>query len=69
MFSACQDNQNKKVKYFLESHLTLRNLFSIIVKQIALGCLLDNRITVICHGNGISARANRNAARKFSDTK
>ena len=65
MFSTCQDNQNKKVKYFLENHLTLRNLFSIIVKQIALSRLLDNRITVICHGNGISARANRNAVRKY----
>ena len=39
MFSACQDNQNKKVKYFLKNHLTLRNLFSIIVKQIALSSL------------------------------
>ena len=45
MFSACQDNKNKKVKYFLENHLTLRNLFSIIVKQIELSRLLDNRIT------------------------
>ena len=40
MFSTCQDNQNKKVKYFLENHLTLRNLFSIIVKQIALSYCL-----------------------------
>lgn len=29
----------------------------------------DNRITVIRHGNGVTARANRNAVRKFSDTK
>ena len=57
IFKYCQDNQSKKSKYFLKSHLTLRNLFSIIVKQIALGYLLNNRITVICHGNGISARA------------
>ena len=27
--------------------------------------MLNNRITVICHGNGISARANRNAVRKY----
>ena len=42
MFSVCQDNQSNKSKYFLKSHLTLRNLFSIIVKQIALGYLLNN---------------------------
>ncbi len=26
---------------------------------------VDNRISVIYHGNGISARANRNAVRKY----
>ena len=31
--------------------------------------LADNRISVVRHGNGVPARANRNAARKFSDTK
>ena len=30
---------------------------------------VDNRISVVRHGNGVPARANRNAARKFSDTK
>ena len=69
IFKYCQDNQSKKSKYFLKSYLNLRNLFSIIVKQIALDYLLNDRITVMCHGNGISSRANRNAARKFSDTK
>lgn len=29
----------------------------------------DNRISVVRHGNGATARANRNAARKFSDNK
>ena len=29
----------------------------------------DNQIAVIRHGNDVSARANRNAVRKFSDTK
>lgn len=45
--------------------MTLLNLLSIIVKQIALSYLLDNGITVICHGNGVSARTNRNAVRKY----
>ena len=30
---------------------------------------VDNRISVVRHGNGATARANRNAARKFSDNK
>ncbi len=30
--------------------------------------LVDNRISVVRHGNGVPARANRNAVRKFSDT-
>ena len=30
---------------------------------------VDNRISVVRHGNGVPARANRNAARKFSDNK
>ena len=29
----------------------------------------DNNISVVRHGNGVPARANRNAVRKFSDTK
>ena len=29
----------------------------------------NNRISVVRHGNGVPARANRNAVRKFSDTK
>ena len=29
----------------------------------------NNRISVVRHGNGATARANRNAARKFSDNK
>lgn len=28
-----------------------------------------NLISVVCHGNGTYARANRKAARKYSDTK
>ena len=44
-------------------------MFSIIIKQMALSLFANNRITVIYHGNGISARANRNAVRKFSDNK
>ena len=30
---------------------------------------VDNRISVVRHGNGATARANRNAVRKFSDNK
>ena len=30
---------------------------------------VDNRISVVRHGNGVTAQANRNAARKFSDNK
>ena len=29
----------------------------------------NSRISVVRHGNGVTARANRNAARKFSDNK
>ncbi len=29
----------------------------------------NSRISVVRHGNGATARANRNAARKFSDNK
>ena len=49
-FKCYQDNKSKKTKCFFENHSALRNLLSIIVKQIALCYLLDNRITVICHG-------------------
>ena len=35
-------------------------MFSIIIKQIALSSFTNNRISVIHHGNGVSARANRN---------
>ncbi len=31
--------------------------------------LADNRISVVRHGNGVPARANRSAVRKFSDNK
>lgn len=40
-------------------------MFSIIIKQIELSLFVNNRITVIHHGNGVSARANRNAVRKY----
>ena len=50
-FKCYQDNNSKKAKCFFENLLALRNLLNIIVKQIALCYLLDNRITVICCGN------------------
>ncbi len=66
---ACQDNKSKKVKYFPASLLTIANSFSIMAIANSVKLLVDNRISVVRHGNGAPARANRNAARKFSDNK
>ena len=66
---ACQDNKIKKVKYFPASLLTIANSFSIMAIANSVKLLVDNRISVVRHGNGAPARANRNAARKFSDNK
>lgn len=67
--STCQDDKSKKVKYFPASLLTIANLFSIMAIANSVKLLVDNRISVARHGNGAPARANRNAARKFSDNK
>ena len=68
-FRLCQDSKSKKVKYFSESLLTIANSFSIMAIANSVKLFVDNRISVVRHGNGAPARANRNAARKFSDTK
>ena len=68
-FKLCQDNKSKKVKCFPASLLTIANSFSIMAIANIFKLFVDNRISVVRHGNGVSARANRNAARKFSDTK
>ena len=68
-FKLCQDSKSKKVKYFLASLLTIANSFSIMAIANSVKLFVDNRISVVRHGNGVPARANRNAARKFSDTK
>ena len=59
----------KKVKYISASLLTIANSLSIITIANGVNLLVNNRISVVRHGNGVHARANRNAARKFSDTK
>ena len=68
-FRLCQDSKSKKVKYFPASLLTIANSFSIMTIANSVKLFVDNRISVVRHGNGATARANRNAARKFSDTK
>ena len=65
MFKSCQDILSKFVKYSSENHLTKANMFSIL-SETKLICLVK---PVARHGNGVSARANRKAARKYSDTK
>ena len=59
----------KKFNIFSLMLLTLRNMLSIIAIANSVKLLADNRISVVRHGNGVPARANRNAVRKFSDTK
>jgi len=68
-FKLCQDSKSKKVKYFPESLLTIANSFNIMTIANSVKLFVDNRISVVRHGNGVTARANRNAAIKFSDTK
>ena len=65
----CQDNNSKKVKYFSANLLTIANSLSIMTVANSVKLFVDNRISVVRHGNGVPARANRKAARKFSDTK
>lgn len=65
----CQDSKSKKVKYFPASLLTIANSLSIIAIANSVKPFVNNRISVVRHGNGVTARANRNAVRKFSDTK
>ena len=59
----------KKLNIFSESLLTIANSFSIMAIANSVKLFVDNRISVVRHGNGAPARANRNAARKFSDNK
>ena len=68
-FKLCQDSKSKKVKYFLVSLLTIANSFSIMTIANSVKLFVDNRISFVRHGNGVPARANRNAVRKFSDNK
>ena len=42
--------------------------FSIATTANSVKLFTGNRISVVRHGNGVPARANRNAARKLSDT-
>ena len=59
----------KKFNIFSLVLLTLRNMLSILDIANNVKLFADNRISVVRHGNGVPARANRNAARKFSDNK
>ena len=44
-------------------------MLSIIAIANSVKLFANNGISVVRHGNGATARANRNAVRKFSDTK